>query len=351
MDVRSRLRWLRGSLGWSQQELAHRVGISRAEVSGIETGRLKPSVAVALALARTFDCRVEEIFTLSEPVDPTPRWVTPPGAGGRFWRAEVGGRDMFYGVEPTAAGSIAHDGLLRDGQFAMRPGTDPTRTLVLAGCDPAVGLLASELARARGVRLLPITRSSRWALELLREGTVHAAGVHLCDHAGRSSNRRTVREILGPGYRLLRLVRWQEGLVFASNLHLGSTTDVKAKSLRWVARDEGSGARSCLDRLLEDQAVALTRDPRVAFDHRGTAEAIRSGWAEAGVCVQLAAEEAGLSFLPVQEEAYDICYAPQLEGDPRLDALLEVVRSLDLRKVLGELPGYDARMAGEVRIA
>ena len=46
------------------------------------------------------------------------------------------------------------------------------------------------------------------------------------------------------------------------------------------------------------------------------AEAVRCGWADVGVCHRLAAEEAGLPFLPVRQEGFDLCYPAATEGDP-----------------------------------
>ena len=59
-DVRA----YRDRLGWSQDELARRSGLSRAGISAIETGRLVPSTGAALALARAFGCTVEDLFRL-----------------------------------------------------------------------------------------------------------------------------------------------------------------------------------------------------------------------------------------------------------------------------------------------
>ncbi len=59
-DLRDR-RTLRG---WSQEQLARRSGLSRAGISAIETGRLIPSAAAALALAAALECRVEDLFRL-----------------------------------------------------------------------------------------------------------------------------------------------------------------------------------------------------------------------------------------------------------------------------------------------
>jgi molybdate-binding protein len=119
---------------------------------------------------------------------------------------------------------------------------------------------------------------------------------------------------------------------------------VRAK-LRWVGREAGSGARRCLDELLG------TRTPprRLATDHRGVAEAVRGGWADAGICLRLVGEEAGLGFLTVRHEDYDLCFPSRLEGDHRVEALIRAVRSASYRTALGELPGYDSRRTGELR--
>lgn len=51
------------------------------------------------------------------------------------------------------------------------------KTLVLASCDPAAGWLAAHFSQVTGLRLLILLRSSREALEMLRQGLVHLAGL------------------------------------------------------------------------------------------------------------------------------------------------------------------------------
>lgn len=60
--MKSRLPELRTERGWSQAELAERLGVSRQTVNAIETGRYDPSLAHAFALARLFKLPVEQIF-------------------------------------------------------------------------------------------------------------------------------------------------------------------------------------------------------------------------------------------------------------------------------------------------
>lgn len=336
----NRVQAARTARGWTQAELARRAGVSRAEVSAIETGRsASPSTGAALALGAALGLAVEELFVPAGA--PAPAWAWPPRleAGARFWRADVGGRDLLFPVEPTPLGTLAHDGVAPAPPRAGGP-----RTVVVAGCDPAVGVLAAAVARAAGVRLLALTRPSGRALELLAQGRVHLAGVHLGDNA-----RAARRAAPGQALVLARVARWEAGLAVAPGERVRTVRAALRARLRWVGREEGSGARRLVERLL---AAEGARRPaglgRAARDHAGVAEAIRCGWAQLGPCVRLAAEQAGLDFLPVERQSYDLCTTAALRDDPAVAAVLEALAAAPLRRLLGELPGYDAADAGRV---
>jgi molybdate-binding protein len=154
-----------------------------------------------------------------------------------------------------------------------------------------------------------------------------------------------VREKLGAGYSLLRAARWEEGIALSPTLRVRSIRSAVRSSLRWIGREEGSGARQCLDELLGGRQAA----PRCfATHHRAVAEAVSSGWAQAGVCLRLVCEEARLNFFPVREEAYDLCFPTRLAGDRRIQTMLQILRSQPYRKAVGELPGYDSSETGEL---
>jgi transcriptional regulator with XRE-family HTH domain len=168
MSDTTALAQLRRHRNWSQEELAQKSAVSRAEISGIETGRLVPSVAAALRIASALGQSVEAVFG---PPDRTPavHWAWEPAAGddGRTWQTSTNGGTVAYPVEMTAAGVLPHDAWWDGQQLHARPGAAPDSTLVIAGCDPLVGLLVRELALHHHVRVLPLMRSSAQALELL----------------------------------------------------------------------------------------------------------------------------------------------------------------------------------------
>lgn len=60
--MRNCIKVLRAERGWSQAELAERVGVSRNSIVSIENGRFDPSLPLAFEIADIFDMRIEEIF-------------------------------------------------------------------------------------------------------------------------------------------------------------------------------------------------------------------------------------------------------------------------------------------------
>jgi putative molybdopterin biosynthesis protein len=336
----------RKSRNWSQAELAKRAGISRTEVSAIEGRRLTPSVTAALSLAAALECSVEELFGRSETSSPQQsEWAWLPRANScRYWEAEVNRRRLLYPVEAVGLNPLSHDGIWEKGVFRELSSAPGSTTLTLACCDPAAGLLAAEYARATGFRLLIFPRNGNAALDLMRQQLVHVAGLHRSTAENPQRNAQTVSAQIGENYRLLRAARWEEGIALPANDQTRSTNSVARCPRRWAARETGSAARECLDELLEGRRFS----GREVNGHSAVAEAVRAGWAEAGVCVRFSAEEAGLNFLPMRTEALDFCFSASLQHDPRVQALIRLLRGRAYRRLVSELPGYDARETGEM---
>jgi putative transcriptional regulator len=61
--VTNALRNLRADRGWTQEDLARQLSVSRQTVNAIETGRYDPSLPLAFKIAALFGRRIEEIFS------------------------------------------------------------------------------------------------------------------------------------------------------------------------------------------------------------------------------------------------------------------------------------------------
>ena len=62
--IRNKVKELRTERGWTQQELADAVGVSRQSINSIERDRYVPSLHLALTFSRVFAVSTDEIFKL-----------------------------------------------------------------------------------------------------------------------------------------------------------------------------------------------------------------------------------------------------------------------------------------------
>lgn len=335
----------RRSLGWTQDHLAARAGIPRSTLSAIESRRLTPSVLTALSLARALGLGVEQLFAPAEPAA-CPAWAWPPAtARSRYWSAEVSGKVWLYPAEVTQNPAVEHDGVAAGAECSERGPANPHSTLVLAGCDPAMGLLAGCLARASGFRVLAFQRGGAAALELLAAGRVHVAALHRSTPDDPARNARTVGSRMATPCRLLRAADWEEGIVLPGHSRWRSPQSCKRGIRRWAVREPGSAAHECLEELLGRSPAAH----RTWRSHTAVAAAVQQGLAEAGICVRICAEEAGLPFVPVRTESLDLCFPAAIEHDPRVQALIHLLGSREHRERLRDLPGYDVKHTGALQ--
>ena len=63
-SISNRVKELRTARNWTQEQLAHAVGVSRQSINSIERNRYVPSLELALTFARIFACPTDHIFQL-----------------------------------------------------------------------------------------------------------------------------------------------------------------------------------------------------------------------------------------------------------------------------------------------
>ncbi len=359
VNVRERRR----AAGLTQQQLAERAGISRQALVAIESGKLTPSVAVALRLAHALGCTVEDLFALPTtaclPAVLPDVEVTVPAPPFRVRVARVGSALVAWPSGGAEAEGGA-EGIVRERRgerVLVEPLVDPAtleRSLVLAGCDPALAVLAAHLRRwYRDLRVVWIPLGSRAALRALARGQVHVAGTHLWDPESGDFNLPAVRrELAGRPVVVVTLSRWVEGLGLAAGnpRRIGSLADLARPDVTIVNRESGSGSRLVLDTLLVREGLEpeqLRGYARELRGHRAVAEAVASGLADAGPLVLPVARSFGLDFLPLLEERYDLVVPAELVEWPPVRDLLELLTTRPVRREL-EVAGYDVRESGTV---
>ncbi len=349
------LRAHRAAAGLSQADLAARVGVSRQALNAIEAGRQVPSTVLALQLARALGCSVDDLFGLSGGATLRAIWAGADAAATA--RVVVGRVGDARVAHPVTAESHAADGLLaappdRDGGVDVRLLADPhdlDHNVLIAGCAPLLGVLAERLGRRHAdARATWLPHDSATALDLLARGHVHLAGVHLAEsvdgHARLAS--AALRERAGT---LIHLARWRQGLLVAPGNPLGvrAAADLLRPDVRCALRSPGAGAQALLTRLLRAAGADAPATPGpVAADHTDVARLVRWGVVDVGVGIEAAALAAGLDFVPLTEERFDLVAARATIDEGPVARLLDLIDRPTFRDEAGCFPGYDLSAAG-----
>lgn len=357
------LRRARAALGLSQNDLARRAGISRQALGAIEAGQYQPGVSVAIALARELGATVEALFGVESPgqIAAAMPVSVKLAAGSHVTLARVGGR-----VVAIPAAAVQHQLTAADGIVSTVAGRSASiaayvsaaeidATLIVAGCDPAVSLLADWVARRHApVRIVALARGSMGALDALLGGRAHVAGVHLRDTKSGEYNLGPVRRALKHRHTaIIRFASWELGLATAPGNPLGISgyEDLRRPRLRLVNREPGAGARIALDDALA--ALKLKSAAIAGYDlemggHLEVAFAIAQGQGDLGVTIRVAAEAYGLGFVPLREERYDLAVPAGEMSSAPVRAMLEAMNSSRFASEVAGLCGYDTREMGAV---
>ncbi len=367
--VRNQLGALRRGRGISAAVLAARVGVSRQTIYAIEAGSFVPNTEVALRLARELEVTVDALFTLEaeEPLQRKPvaaelLSVATPAAGAGVQVCRVGDRLVGVPVNaapyflPEADGIIAKLGRKAGAAdlIMFSPEESSSKRLVLAGCDPAMGLLARMAERDAGIVAVTAAASSRVALNWLREGKVHIAGSHLKDvETGEFNLPILRRDYPGEDFAVVTFARWEEGYVTAAGnpLAIKAIEDLKRPKVRLVNREPGSGSRALLDHLLTQAGIPAPKVKgyeRVAFGHLAAAYMVHVGEADACIATRAAANAFGLDFVPLQSERYDFVVRRESLDLPAVQSFMDVLLKAKLRRKLEVLAGYDTSQTGVV---
>lgn len=352
----------RERLGWSQARMAEAAGVSRQSYAAIEAGRSVPSTEVALRLAAALGRTVGELFRLvdarGERRNAAWAGAGPAMAGTRVRLCRVGGRWIAHPCAEAHRRDEPADGVVEavegdDVAVRLLPHGPPPAELVVAGCDPAFGILAETLRREHGVEVCWVQRGSRAALLALARGHVHVAGTHLRDPASGAWNGPWVRELVPFPCTRISFATWKQGLIVrpGASPRIRGVADLARRGVRLLNREEGSGSRALLDEVLAAAGVVPARVAGYATAARGhlaVADAIAAGAADAGVAIVAAARARGLEAIPLREEAYELVIPDHFLELPAVDALLRLLRRPTIRAQIEALDGYDAAAMGAV---
>ncbi|MBI4332937.1 MAG: GntR family transcriptional regulator [Chloroflexi bacterium] len=221
--------------------------------------------------------------------------------------------------------------------------------------DLAIELLGNHLSTLHpSLHLAAAFVGSLAGLVALECGQADIAGAHLFDQETGEFNIPFVRRLM-PGERviLLNLMERVQGLMVARSnpKHIVGLEDLVRPDVTIVNRQKGSGTRILLDSRLLKMGIAGSRVKGYAREektHMAVASLVSQGKADAGMGAQSAANLAGLDFIPLLKERYDLIALETSFARPPLERIPEIVRSDGFRNMLRSLPGYDISGTGQM---
>jgi putative molybdopterin biosynthesis protein len=365
-QVRAYLEPLRKARGLSAAELAERVGVTRQTIYAIESGDFVPNTAVALRLARALDVTVEELFAVCEPEEKETvkadllsgvSGAIPAGPMVRMCRVNerlvAVPAPAFPVYLPVADGIVSQ---ISGGRASIHPFGDVPphdKRLLIAGCDPALSVLAEAL-RSSGIEMIGVPCSSRRALDYLRQGVVHAAGSHLRDPETGDYNLPLIKELFpNGGVRLVTFAVWEQGLVLAPGnpKNIRSVADVADKRAVLVNREKGSGSRDLLDTNLRQAGIAgqsIAGYEDEVEGHLTAAYAVAGRRADCCIATRSAARRFGLDFIPLSVERFDLAVPQASLETPGIKAVFDLLNRGSVKHKLQALAGYDTAQTGKM---
>ncbi|HJH32044.1 MAG TPA: molybdopterin biosynthesis protein [Methanosarcinaceae archaeon] len=218
---------------------------------------------------------------------------------------------------------------------------DVTRpdVLFVGGSCPGIDLLED----LTGLRIRVIGAGSSGGFSAISNGTADIAGVNMPDASG-EYNMPIIKRMGLSGVVLIKGYRREQGLITRHDSEISKIWDILEHRL--INRNRGSGTRALLDIKLGELAgekgislremtSSITGYDSGAKTHRAVCDAIMNGRADVGFGLRSAAGEAGLKFIKVAEEEYDLLVPKHLLDIGEIRALRECLVS---EEFAGRLP-------------
>lgn len=211
--------------------------------------------------------------------------------------------------------------------------------------------------RESGCGLAGLAEGSEAGLRRLVRGEVMAAAIHLHRNEGDDAFANTEIVAQTPGLHdavVIAFVRREQGLLVAPGnpLALDGLSAAAKKKARFAQRTDGAGAQLLLFAMLHRLGLApaslhLLKD--ICATGADVAQAVRVGRADCGIATRAVARTAGLDFVPLTWEHFDLALRQRDYFSPEMQTLLDSLRRPAFGDRAAELGGYDCGETNRVR--
>jgi excisionase family DNA binding protein len=208
--------------------------------------------------------------------------------------------------------------------------------------------------RQAGSGLASLTEGTGGGVARLLRGEVAAAAIHFHSDAA-DPNVDAVRAM--PRLHdavLVGFARREQGLLLppGNPRSLNSLADVLESGAKMAVRQAGAGAHMLLDVLVARAGASqkeLNRLEPPCLTGPDLAAAIRTGRADCGIATRAAARGAGLEFVPLAWENFDLLMRQRTYFQPSIQALVRFLAQDSFARRAEELTGYDTSPVVQIR--
>lgn len=226
-------------------------------------------------------------------------------------------------------------------------------TRIIARHGFAVDALLKHIKTAK----LPIELrylSSTGAVGALTRDECDLAGFHIPLGELENTSIERYAHLLDPDkHCLIHLAILNQGIFTANdnpkNIH--TLADLSKNDVRFVNRQDGSGTRILLEKLLAKHNIAsssINGYETEEFTHAAIAAFIASGMADAGFGMETAARRFDLNFVPLVRERYFFAVSKEKLEQAPIKEILTILQNAEFKAQVDELSGYDATQTGQV---
>lgn len=226
--------------------------------------------------------------------------------------------------------------------------------LIISGQDVILDILSNYLHQY-GIQALRAYVGSFESLLSLYQGKVQVATCHLWDSDTDSYNLPYIRRLMPGVHAVVVNLTWRmQGFYVRKGnpKQITSWKDLTRSDVFILNRRNGTGSRILLDEHLFQMGVPVGEVngyENEMSSHLTVASAIVEGQADVGIGTgRIIKQFPELDFIPVQKERYDLVIKKEMYHSPEIQALLQILRSMEYQNDIFSIADNDYKDLGKI---
>ncbi|HHW39092.1 MAG TPA: helix-turn-helix transcriptional regulator [Bacillales bacterium] len=229
------------------------------------------------------------------------------------------------------------------------------RSIIISGQDMCLDILSKQIEkRSNHYRPLRSYVGSLDSLFSMYKGEADIVSTHLIDGDTEEYNIPYIRKILvSHHFIILNLISRLAGFYVKKGnpYNIRTWEDLKNnQKVKFINREKGSGARILVDEMLRVHNIDESEIDgylQEETSHLGVAGMVAKGDIDLAVGIEKAAQIAGIDFVPLVKERYDIVILKTENNKELIELVTETLQSHKFKEELLAL-GYDVTQTGNV---